>query len=156
MKQASTLFLRGVITIFSLMVLFLCAVILPAGIRSELAGDIDYLPVIIGMYLTAVPFFIAVYQGMKLLKYIDENKTFSDLSVKALKYIKYCAVAISVIYFAGSPYILVLAQRDDAPGIMLICLIFAFASAAVAVIAATLQKLLKNAIDIKSENDLTV
>ena len=45
---------------------------------------------------------------------------------------------------------------DDAPGVILIGLILIFASMVIAVFAAVLQKLLKEAIDIKSENDLIV
>lgn len=49
-----------------------------------------------------------------------------------------------------------MAERDDAPGIIVIGLIIIFASMVIAVFAAVLQKLLKEAIAIKSENDLTV
>ncbi|MGO4375941.1 DUF2975 domain-containing protein, partial [Paenibacillus sp. MCAF20] len=45
---------------------------------------------------------------------------------------------------------------DDAPGIILVGMVLIFASLVIAVFAAVLQKLLKEAIDIKSENDLTV
>jgi hypothetical protein len=48
------------------------------------------------------------------------------------------------------------AERDDAPGIILIGLVIIFASMVIGVFAAVLQKLLTNAIEIKSENDLTV
>ncbi|MED4598856.1 DUF2975 domain-containing protein, partial [Bacillus subtilis] len=41
-------------------------------------------------------------------------------------------------------------------GIIVIGLVIIFASMVIAVFAAVLQKLLKEAIDIKSENDLTV
>lgn len=54
------------------------------------------------------------------------------------------------------PFFYLLAEKDDAPGIILIGMVFVFAAFVVAVFAAVLQKLLKNAIDIKSENDLTV
>lgn len=48
------------------------------------------------------------------------------------------------------------ADADDAPGVVLIGMAITFAPIAIVVFAAVLQKLLKNAIDIKSENDLTV
>ncbi|MGV2643750.1 DUF2975 domain-containing protein, partial [Clostridium perfringens] len=47
-------------------------------------------------------------------------------------------------------------EKDDAPGIILIGMALIFASIVIAVFAAVLQKLLQEAIDIKSENDLTV
>ncbi len=54
------------------------------------------------------------------------------------------------------PLFYLVAERDDAPGIIIIGMIIIFASMVIAVFAAVLQRLLKDAIDIKSENDLTV
>lgn len=88
--------------------------------------------------------------------YIDRNEAFSELSVRALKNIKYCAVAISILYVAGLPLLYLIAEADDAPGVILIGLVIIFASMVIAFFAAVLQRLLKEAIDIKSENDLTV
>ena len=47
-------------------------------------------------------------------------------------------------------------DMDDAPGIVMIGLIIIFACMVIAVFAAVLQKLLKNAIAIKQENDYTI
>ncbi len=154
MKNGSTLFLKLVIYLMGLAVLVLCLFVLPRVIGSIDLGGYD--PILIGMYLPAIPFFIALNYGLKLLSYIDKNIAFSELSVKALKYIKYCAVAISLFYIAGMPYIFHVAEADDAPGVVLIGLIFASAPIVIAVFAAVLQKLLQNAIEIKSENELTV
>lgn len=154
MKHGSTFFLRGIVLLMGLTVLTLCIFALPVGRGDE--GDGRYGPIFWGMYVTTVPFFIALYQTLKLLDYIDKNQAFSRLSIKALRYIKYCALVVSTMYVAGMPYIYLVAQSDDAPGVVLIGLVFTFASMAIAVFAAVLQKLLQNAIDIKSENDLTV
>lgn len=87
---------------------------------------------------------------------LDKNNAFSELSVRALKIIKYCAFTISILYTASLPFLYFIADEDDAPGLIVIGLVIIFASIVVAVFAAVLQKLLNNAIDIKSENDLTV
>jgi Protein of unknown function (DUF3036). len=113
-------------------------------------------PLLTGMYMAAIPFFVALYQALRLLSFIDKNEAFSELSVRALKKIKYCAATISILYVAVMPLFYLMAQEDDAPGIVVIGLVITFASIVIAVFAALLQKLLKNAIDIKSENDLTV
>jgi hypothetical protein len=78
------------------------------------------------------------------------------LSVRALKNIKYCAITISALYAAGMPYIFYAADRDDAPGVIVIGLVIIFASSVIATFAAVLQKLLQNVVEIKSENELTV
>ena len=49
-----------------------------------------------------------------------------------------------------------MAEVDDAPGLILVGMVLIFASMVIAVFAAVLQRLLQEAIDIKSENDLTV
>ncbi|MNN82325.1 hypothetical protein D3C81_1992480 [compost metagenome] len=116
---------------------------------------IKYL-VFIDLYASAIPFYFALYQAFKLLGYIDKNKAFSELSVQVLKNIKYCAIIISSLYVLGLPLFYLMAEKDDAPGIIVIGLVIIFASMVIAVFAAVLQKLLKEAIELKLENDLTV
>ncbi len=154
MKQGSTLFLKSVISFIGLVVLVLCVFLLSAMTSSQEAGD--YLPVLLGMYIAAVPFFFALFQTWKLLVYIDKSEAFSDSSVRALKKIKYCAIAISAVYVASMPFIVHVADKDDAPGATALGFVIIFASIVIATFAAVLQKLLQDAIDIKSENDLTV
>lgn len=154
MKQGSTLFLRGVVVLLGLIVLTLCIFALPTGIRSDNTGL--YRPLLIGMYVPAVPFFLGLQQAWKLLGYIDKNQAFSDLSIKALRSIKYCALAISALCAAGLPFIYHAADLDDAPGVVALGLALTFAPFVIAVFAALLQKLLQSGLDIKSENDLTV
>jgi hypothetical protein len=154
MKEGSTILLRLAIFVLGAAVLAVCIFALPAWILSDNTGY--YRPILLGLYVTAIPFFIALYQALKLLGYIDGNKAFSELSVKALTNIKYCAITISALFTAGMPYIFIVADKDDAPGVVAIGLVIIGASAVIATFAALLQKLLKNAIDIKSENDLTV
>lgn len=154
MKLRSTIFLRGIILLIGIGVLVLCVFVLPAGIKSDNTGL--YRPILIGMYIPAIPFFIALYQTLKLLRYIDKNTAFSSLSVRALQSIKRCAIAIGVLYMLGMPYIYIAAERDDAPGVIVIGLVIIGASIVVAVFAAVLERLLHNAIEIQSENELTV
>ena len=153
-ERGSTLFLRGVVYVIGLLVLGVCALALPAGIVSD-ETDL-YRPILLSLYIPAVPFFVALFQTLKLLGYVDENKAFSDLSVAALKNIRNCAVAIAGLFTVGMPYIYYAAENDDAPGVILVGLVIIFASVLVAVIAAVLQRLLQSAIEIKKENDLTV
>src|SRR6185503_18768112 len=118
MQRGSTMFLRIAVLVIGLAVLALCVIALPAGIRSDQTGY--YRPILWGLYIPALPFFVALYQTLKLLGHIDKNKAFSDMSVRALKNIKYCAVTISGLFAAGMPYIFQAAEKDDAPGVVLI------------------------------------
>lgn len=160
MKQGSTLFLKGVILLLGAAVLTFCIFALPVMTRGLVAEFPILLPlkepILFGLYLTAVPFFIALYHGMKLLSYIDKDTAFSKLSVKALGYIKYCALIMSGLYLIGMPVVFLVAESDDAPGLIIFGLIGALSPTVIATFAAVLQKLVKNAIEIKSENELTV
>ncbi|MGM1049784.1 MAG: DUF2975 domain-containing protein [Bacillota bacterium] len=160
MKRGSTLFLKIAVIIIRIPVLALCIFFVPAiaNFASELYPDIGYIKylVIIDLYAAAIPFYFALYQAFILLNYIDKNKAFSELSVRALKNIKYCAITISIVYVVGVPLLYLIAEKDDAPGMIVIGLVITFASMVIAVFAAVLQKLLKEAIDIKSENDLII
>lgn len=160
MKLGTTLFLKIAVILIGIPVLALCIFLVPeiGNFAVELYPDIAYMKylVLIDLYATAIPFFFALYQAFKLLSYIDKNKAFSELSVRALKHIKYCAIIFSSLYVVGMPLFYLIAEKDDAPGIIVIGMVMIFASMVIAVFAAVLQRLLQEAIDIKSENDLIV
>ncbi|WP_433956719.1 DUF2975 domain-containing protein [Cytobacillus horneckiae] len=160
MKRVSTLFLKIAVILMGIPVLALCLFLVPelAEYTVELYPNMTYMKVLVFLffYVTAIPFYIALYQAFKLVGFIDKNIAFSELSVRALKKIKNCTITISMLYVVGMPLLYLMAEMDDAPGIIVIGLVIIFASMVIAVFAAVLQKLLKNAIDIKSENDLTV
>lgn len=154
MKHGSTLFLKAAVWLIGLVVLAICVLALPRGIIADETGY--YRPILAGLYVAAIPFFFALYQALKLLSYIDKNTAFSSLSIVALKKIKYCAALIALLFIAGSPYIHMAADYDDAPGVNVIGMVIIFASVVISVFAALLQELLQRVIAIKAENDLTV
>ncbi|MES9696412.1 MULTISPECIES: DUF2975 domain-containing protein [Bacillus] len=160
MKQGSTLFLKTAIILIGIPVLALCIFLVPniGNYAAELYPDIAYIKylILINLYATVLPFYFALYQAFKLVSFIDKGNAFSKLSVRTLKKIKNCAVTISILYVAGMPLFYLVAERADAPGIIILGMLLIFASMVIAVFAAVLQRLLKDAIDIKSENDLTV
>ncbi|WP_085507037.1 DUF2975 domain-containing protein [Thalassobacillus devorans] len=158
--KRETLFLKIAVFLMGIPVLALCIFAVPTIARgfSEIIPGMDYVQylVFIGLYTTALAYFLALYQAYRLLSYIDRNEAFSGLSVKALKNIKYCAIAISGFYVLLMPIIYLFAEYDDAPGVIVIGMIIIFGAMVIAVFAAVLQKLLNTAIEIKSENELTV
>ena len=158
MKRGTTLFLKLAVLFIGLPIIALCIFGLIWLISNPANPDYDQVlyPIIIGMYISIIPFFIALYQAFKLVSYIDKNQAFTDLSVKALKKIKFCALIISGLYAVILPFVFGLAQIDDAPGLVLVGTVPIFASLVIAVFAAVLPRLLQDAIEIKKENDLIV
>lgn len=154
MKQMSTLFLKLVIYLLGLVALGVCVIIL--GVTFSGNASREGLPIMIGVFFTAIPFLYALYQGIQLLSFIEHNTPFTNASVTAIARIEYCAFAISTIYALTMPFIIRVAEIDDAPGAVIIGLMCIFAPLVVGVFAAVLQRLLQNGLDLKSENDLTV
>ncbi|MGI0013484.1 MAG: DUF2975 domain-containing protein [Nitrososphaera sp.] len=125
MKQGSTLFLKVVISLIGIAALAVCIFWLP-GIASRDAAahpELAYqqYPFLAYAYILGITFFVALYQAFKLLIYIDGNKAFSELSVRALRYIKYCAITISTLMVAGIVTLMVLSfgKGEDIAGIVM-------------------------------------
>ncbi|TCP52568.1 DUF2975 family protein [Tumebacillus sp. BK434] len=158
--KRETLFLKAAVILMGVPVLALCIFFVPAisNFMAELYPEAAYLQylLMIGLYATAIPYYIALYQTFRLLTHMNRNKSFSELSFQALKNIKYCATAISMLHVLNLPLYYLMAKRVDPPIIMPVGWGLIFSALVIAVFAAVLQKLVKHAIDIKSENDLTV
>ncbi|WP_088363477.1 DUF2975 domain-containing protein [Bacillus cereus] len=159
MKVATTLFLKIAVILIGIIVMVLCIFLVPAladEVANFLGGHSIKYVIFTLLYGGALPFYFALYQAVKLLSYIDKNITFSELSVRTLKRVKYCAISICGLHFLGLPLYYLVADKDDAPGLIFVGLIIPFASLVIAIFSAVLQRLLQDAINIKSENDLTV
>ena len=158
MKKGSTLFLRLVICLIAIGVL--------AGMiwfpqTEGRATNLDLIsiykdPFIIYIYIGSIPFFVGLYQAFKLLNFIDANKAFSQGAVNTLKNMKLASLSLIGFIALAVFYIRFFAHGDDPAGPTALGIIISFASIVIATAAAVFQKLLQNAVDLKSENDLTV
>jgi len=158
MKKGSTLFLKFVICLIAIVALtWLIWFPQLEGRAATLDLISIYLdPLIIYAYIGSIPFFVALYQAFNLLGYVDKNKVFSQSAVKAVSIIKYCALIFSGFIVLGILYIRLIVKGEDSAGVTALGIFTTFASIVIATAAAVFQKLIQNAVDIKSENDLTV
>ncbi|MBI1177652.1 DUF2975 domain-containing protein [bacterium] len=106
-------------------------------------------------YITSIPFFVALYQAIKVLGYAGQNKIFTHEAVKALRTIKYCAL-VMIGFVAVSVIFMINGDREDRPPGVVMRVFVTFGSIVVATAAAMCERILQNAVDLKSENDLTV
>jgi hypothetical protein len=159
MNRGSTLFLKFVLIAIAIGVF--------AGLAwfpqtEGRAANLDLVsiyanPFIIYIYIGSIPFFVGLYQAFKLLSLIDANRAFSQSAVNTLKNMKFASLSLIGFIALALFYIRFAAHGDDDPaGPTAIGLLVSFAVAVIATAAAVFQKLLQNAVDIKSENDLTV
>ena len=165
MKKSSTIFLQVVIVLIGIgaLALLLWEPHLE-GVNANAGFFEVYLdPFIAYIYLASIPFFVAVYQAFKVLGYVGKNMTFSQAAVRALRKIKYCAFITAGAIIATDVFLLVHARLypeigavDGPEGAVMLGLIATFISVVIGTAAAVFEKTLQNAVDIKSENDLTV
>lgn len=159
MKRSSIIFLQAVIVLIGMGAL---ALLLwepqIEGVNAHATNFEIYFkdPFLALVYAGSIPFFIALYQAFKLLGYARQNKVFSPEAVKALRTIKYCAIAIIGFVVVEEIFIMLNHGNDDAAGAVFMGILITFGSIVVAVTAAMFERIFQNAVDIKSENDLTV
>ena len=110
-------------------------------------------PFLAYVYLASILFFVALYQAFKVLGYIGQNKAFSKATMKALRSIKFCALGIIGFVAVGELFIM-LGNSDDRAGGIFMGILITFGSVVIATAAAMFERILENAVDIKSENDL--
>jgi MFS superfamily sulfate permease-like transporter len=159
MKKSSTVFLQVVIVLVGIVAL---AIMIRFPLTEGRAAHLDLFsiyadPFLVYGYLASIAFFVALHQAFKLLGYIGHNNVFSLNSVKALRTIKCCAIVLSVLIVMAALYIRIFHAEDDDPaGFIAVSIVTTFISIVIATAAAVFERTLQSAVDIKSENDLTV
>lgn len=160
MKKSSTIFLQAVVVALGIGALALLlweprveGVNAHATTLYEIYFDDPFLALV---YVGSIPFFMGLYQAFKVLGYVGQNMVFSQAAVRALRTIKYCALTIIGFVVMEEIFIMLNHGDDDAAGGVFMGVLITFGSIVIATAAAMFERILQNAVDIKSENDLTV
>jgi cytochrome bd-type quinol oxidase subunit 2 len=158
LKRSSTTFLQAVIVLIGVGALALMLWEPHLEGRNAHATPFEIYfkdPFLAYAYVASIPFFAALYQAFKVLGYAGQNRVFSQAAVNALRTIKLCAVAI-IGFVAVGEVVIMFNSSDDRAGGVFIGVLITFGSIIIAAAAATFERILQNAVDIKSENELTV
>lgn len=160
MKKASTLFLQAVVVLIGIgaLALMLWEPHLEGrNVNASVMEIYFHDPFLAYAYFASIAFFIALYQAFKLLGYVGRNEVFWLPSLKALRTIKFCGLALVVFVLGAEAYIIFAVRgEDDIAGGVAIGLFLIFGSVVIASAAAVFERLVQNALEMKSENDLTV
>jgi hypothetical protein len=160
MKKSSTVFLQVVILLIGIGALAL--LLWEPHIEGRNAHATLFQiyfndPFLAYAYIASIAFFVALYQAFKLLGYVGRGDVFSQRSVKALRTIKYCSMSlVGFLLGAEAYFFLVQRGKDDIAGGVMMGLFLIFVSVVVATAAAVFERTLQSAVELKSENDLTV
>ena len=160
MKRVSTIFLQVVIVLLGSGVL--AALLWEPQVEGRNVNATQFEiyfkdPFLAYIYIAFVPFFVGLYQAFKMLGYARRDDIFSDRSVRALRTITYCAITTAIVILGAEGYLFIFIRgEDDIAGGVMMGVFIIFVSAVIATAAAVFERILQNAVDIKSENDLTV
>jgi hypothetical protein len=157
-KHCSTTYLKVIIFLVGIGVLALCIYWLPAAAISEPKahpGDYSLYPLLALAYGFLIAFSVALYQTLKLLTYIERNDAFSEVSLQSLKVIKKSALTTIILIGSGIVYLKVLSKftGDDPAGPISLSLMGILVISIITAIVDVLQKLLRNLLDTKPENN---
>jgi len=157
-KRTATIFLQIIIVLVGIVVL--AALLIEPQLEGRNVNSTFFQtyftdPFLAYIYLASIPFFVALYQAFKVVGYAGQNKVFSQAAVKALRTIKYCAIALIGFVALGEIFIMFGTSDDRAGGVFMGVLI-TFGSIVIATAAAMFERILQDAVDIKAEHDLTV
>lgn len=160
-KRSSTIFLQAVIVLIGIVALALMLLEPHLEGRNEHTSLFKIYftdPFLVYAYVASVPFFVALFQAFKLLNFIGKNKVFSQAAVNTLKTIKYCAFITAGAVVAAIIYLKIASfgNNEDAAGAIMLGNVAIFASIVIGTAAGVFEKTLQGAVDIKSDNDLTV
>jgi hypothetical protein len=160
MKRSSTIFLQAVVVLIGIGTLaFMLWEPHVEGRNAHATLFEIYFkdPFLAYVYIASTAFFMALYQAFKVLGYVRQNKTFSQATVKALRTIKNCAICLVASIVGAEAYMFIAVRgNDDNAGGVAMGLVMIFLFVVIATAAAVFEKTLQSAVDIKSENDLTV
>ncbi|MDP4210958.1 MAG: DUF2975 domain-containing protein [Bacteroidota bacterium] len=159
MKRISIIFLQAVLVLIGIVALF---IMIRFPLTERRAQNLDLFsiycdPFILYGYASSIAFFVALYKAFKLLGYIKQNKLFSPNAVRTLRSIKYCTIILSMLIAMAGLYIKIFHNKEDDPaGFLAMCTVVTFIFIAVSAAVGVFEKILQNAVDIKTENDLTI
>lgn len=115
-------------------------------------------PFLAYVYFGSIPFFVGLYQTIKVLGYAGQDKVFSQEAVNAVRTIKHCAFITAGAIVAADAFLMIAARNthEDPAGAAMLGIIATLAAIVVGTAAALSERVLQSAVDLKSGNDLAV
>jgi hypothetical protein len=158
MNRSSTLFLRLVLLLMAAAALGICGMGVPRMVADEVTRHPDGVGVpyaiMVCAYLLCIPFFSALYQGFRVLHFIDRDKTFSNATAASLKLIRYCALIIGASFLAGIITLRILSAGtdEDPAGPTAIAIVIMFFCLTVIAVSTVIEKQILKTIQLKTES----
>jgi hypothetical protein len=157
MKSSSALFLQVVVVLMGIgtLALMLWEPHLEGRNAHATTFEIYFKdPFLAYVYLGSTPYFVALYRAFGLFGHLRQTGTFSQVTVDALRAIKRCAIALIGFIAGAAVFIIMMGEGEDRPAGIMMSLVFASASSAVAIAAAMFARNVQDTLS-RSERSLS-
>ena len=110
------------------------------------------------LYITSIPFYIALFQAVRICDRIIENKPFSKANIYYFKIARNCAYPEAIFYLLGAVAAYFVTATVGTPAITLVVamVIVAFCALIVGLACSVMTALFKRANEIQEENAMTI
>lgn len=150
--------LKWIIVFAALIGMFLCIVVVPFFGRDTalMYPEFAYMfwPCLIFVWITAVPFYFALYKAWLICQEIYVDNSFCRANAERLRDISKLALTECILYSAAMIVLFILNLLH--PSILLMILFVIFVGISIGIVAAALSHLVEKARELKEENDLTI
>lgn len=159
MKQKElSVWLRIIVILFGLAVLFLTAVIVPEQadeiVRMEPDLEPLLLPGLLFVWFTTLPVLAALVLAWLIFTSIGEDNSFCTANAMRLRAISILALADTVLYILCAVVLALMNLLH--PALLLLLIGVVFIGVIMTIVSAALSHLTKKAADMKAENDLVI
>jgi hypothetical protein len=152
MRRSATIVLQATIVLIGIVVLGLMLLEPHLEGRNAHATVFEIYfkdPFLAYAYSASIAFFAALYQAFTLVGYIRQNQLFSPKAVRALRVIKYCAMALVAMIGAAIVYMFIAVRgKDDIAGGVAMGVFMSLVSVVIATAAGVFEKRLRNSVNI--------
>lgn len=148
-------FLNAALVLISLLVVFI-TVIFSIQFFSEEIRPFFVSCLFVSFIVSVLLGFRVLFLLAKMLRYIKKSEAFSMKTLKVVSAIKKTILLISIAFLGILPFFYTVADRQDAPGILVIGFALVLLPFTAFIFSQIVEELFKNAAELKTDNELTI
>lgn len=148
-------FLNAALVLISLLVVFI-TVIFSIQFFSEEIRPFFVSCLFVSFIVSVLLGFRVLFLLAKMLRYIKKSEAFSMKTLKVVSAIKKTILLISIVFLGILPFFYTVADRQDAPGILVIGFALVLLPFTAFIFSQIVEELFKNAAELKTDNELTI
>lgn len=148
-------FLNAALVLISLLVVFI-TVVFSIQFFSEEIRPFFVSCLFVSFIVSVLLGFRVLFLLAKMLRYIKKSEAFSMKTLKVVSAIKKTILLISIVFLGILPFFYTVADRQDAPGILVIGFALVLLPFTAFIFSQIVEELFKNAAELKTDNELTI